>query len=48
MIKNIEINDNIFKINKGWGCKFTELRLGKPHYNLFIDDKNINSEVFFH
>ncbi len=30
-----------------WGCKFTELRLGKPHYNLFIDDKNINSETFF-
>lgn len=30
-----------------WGCKFTELRLGKPNYDLFIDDKNINSEVFF-
>ena len=31
-----------------WGCKFTELRMGKPAYDLFIDDKNINSEVFFH
>ena len=30
-----------------WGCKFTELRLGKPNYDLFIDDKNINSEAFF-
>jgi len=30
-----------------WGCKFTELRLGKPNYDLFIDDKNINSEDFF-
>lgn len=30
-----------------WGCKFTELRLGKPSYDLFIDDKNINSEEFF-
>ncbi len=30
-----------------WGCKFTELRLGKPYYDLFIDDKNINSETFF-
>ena len=30
-----------------WGCKFTELRLGKPNYDLFIDDKNINSEEFF-
>ncbi len=34
------------QLNK-WNCKFTELRLGKPHYDLFIDDKNINSENFF-
>lgn len=32
---------------KTWGCKFTELRLGKPYYDLFIDDKNINSENYF-
>jgi len=30
-----------------WGVKFTELRLGKPHYNLFIDDKNVNSDIYF-
>lgn len=30
-----------------WGCKFHELRMGKPVYDLFIDDKNINSEIFF-
>ena len=30
-----------------WGCKFHELRMGKPAYDLFIDDKNINSEDFF-
>lgn len=30
-----------------WGCKFHELRMGKPKYDLFIDDKNINSEMFF-
>jgi len=30
-----------------WGVKFTELRLGKPHYDIFIDDKNINSEDYF-
>ena len=30
-----------------WGCKFHELRLGKPYYDLFIDDKNINYEAFF-
>jgi len=31
----------------GWGCKFHELRMGKPAYNLFIDDKNINSDTYF-
>ena len=30
-----------------WGCKFHELKMGKPAYDLFIDDKNINSEVYF-
>lgn len=32
---------------KRWRCKFHELRMGKPAYDLFIDDKNINSEEFF-
>ena len=32
---------------KDWNCKFNELRMGKPVYDLFIDDKNINSETFF-
>lgn len=32
---------------KKWNCKFHELRMGKPVYDLFIDDKNINSEKFF-
>jgi hypothetical protein len=30
-----------------WGAKFHELRMGKPAYDLFIDDKNINSDVYF-
>lgn len=30
-----------------WKCKFHELRMGKPAYDLFIDDKNINSDTFF-
>jgi len=30
-----------------WGCKFHELKMGKPAYDLFIDDKNINSEHYF-
>ena len=32
---------------KSWGCKFHELRMGKPAYDLFIDDKNINSNKYF-
>jgi len=26
-----------------WGVKYHELRLDKPHYDVFIDDKNINT-----
>jgi hypothetical protein len=30
-----------------WGVKYHELKFGKPNYDLFVDDKNINSERFF-
>ena len=30
-----------------WGVLHHEIRFGKPYYDLFIDDKNINSEIFF-
>ena len=30
-----------------WGVKYHDLKFGKPTYDLFIDDKNINSEEFF-
>lgn len=39
-------NITLEQLNK-WGCKFHELRMGKPVYDIFIDDKNINSERFF-
>lgn len=32
---------------ENWGCKFHKLKMGKPCYDLFIDDKNINSNKFF-
>ena len=32
---------------KKWDCKFHELKMGKPAYDLFIDDKNIHSERYF-
>ena len=30
-----------------WGVKYHKLKFGKPAYDLFVDDKNINSERFF-
>ena len=27
-----------------WGAKFHDLKPGKPYYDLFIDDKNMNTE----
>ena len=30
-----------------WGVKYHELKFGKPIYDLFVDDKNINAERFF-
>ncbi len=32
---------------ENWGCKYHELKFNKPIYDLFIDDKNINSEYYF-
>lgn len=32
---------------KEWGAKHHDLKLGKPYYDLFIDDKNINSNNYF-
>jgi len=30
-----------------WGVKYHDLKMGKPAYDLFIDDKNIKSDTFF-
>ena len=30
-----------------WGVKHHELKINKPHYDLFICDKAINSNTFF-
>jgi dTDP-glucose 4,6-dehydratase len=32
---------------KKWGAKYHEIKLGKPHYDFFIDDKAVNSGDFF-
>lgn len=30
-----------------WGCKYDKIMLGKPSYDVWIDDKAINSEEYF-
>ena len=30
-----------------WGVKSTSIRLGKPHYDKWIDDKAIDAEEYF-
>ena len=32
---------------KSWGVKYTELKLGKPDYDLFICDKVVNTRDYF-
>ena len=27
-----------------WGVKYHELKFGKPSYDIFIDDKNMNTK----
>jgi hypothetical protein len=43
----IDWSDTTNKQIKEWGAKCHEVRLGKPHYDLFICDKAINSYDFF-
>lgn len=30
-----------------WGCKYTELRMNKPSYDVWVDDKSFNAGDFF-
>ena len=30
-----------------WGCKYHEVKLGKPSYDVWIDDKAFNDEHYF-
>jgi hypothetical protein len=30
-----------------WGCKYHELRMKKPVYDVWVDDKAINDKAFF-
>lgn len=35
------------QLNK-WGCKYHEVRLGKPSYDIWIDDKAFRDTEFFY
>ena len=43
----IDWTELTYKQLKDWGTKYHELKLGKPHYDVFICDKAINSEAYF-
>lgn len=30
-----------------WGCKYTSLKMGKPSYDVWIDDLAVNANNFF-
>ena len=47
VLSGIDWRDVTEKQFKDWSVKYHELHLNKPVYDLFIDDKNINSESFF-
>lgn len=43
----IDWTDLTRKQLKDWGCKYDELKMFKPSYDFWIDDKAINSEDYF-
>lgn len=30
-----------------WGCRYSSLKMKKPMYDIWIDDKSINADTFF-
>ena len=30
-----------------WNAKFHDIKLGKPYYDIFIDDKAVNTKTYF-
>jgi hypothetical protein len=43
----IDWKDKTYSQLAAWGCKYDEIRMGKPVYDIWVDDKAINSEDFF-
>ena len=42
-VTGVDWSDITVKQFKKWGVKYHDLKFGKPYYDLFIDDKNMNA-----
>lgn len=47
MTSGIDWTDLTHSQLSAWGCRFSELRMQKPAYDVWIDDKAFNSEEYF-
>ena len=43
-VTGMDRSDLTRKQFKEWGVKYHDLKFGKPYYDLFIDDKNMNTK----
>ena len=47
-VSGVDYTELTTKQLDSWGCKYTSVRVGgKPHYDIWVDDKAHNSEEFF-
>jgi hypothetical protein len=46
-VSDIDWTDLTHNQLDAWGVKRHDIKLGKPHYDLFICDKAVNTERFF-
>tara|TARA_B100000809_G_C15114498_1_gene521870 strand:+ start:2025 stop:2339 length:315 start_codon:yes stop_codon:yes gene_type:complete len=46
-VTNLDWHDLTATQLKRWEAKHHDLKLGKPHYDLYIDDKSINALRYF-
>ena len=43
-VTGVEWTEVTVKQLDAWGVKYHDLKFGKPYYDLFIDDKNMNTD----
>ena len=43
-VTGMDWSDLTKKQFKEWGVKYHDLKFGKPYYDLFLDDKNMNTK----